>query len=107
MDRPYFVIVDEPTVCVDRTIRKAVRPLIQFSIWLDEAAVVNLLAIRVGDYKLYPGFIQVTHLWNQRMPDVLVLNDRHRLHHFTRCKSERSRTQRCDQLVVVRLANCE
>src|ERR1700760_1610610 len=100
MDRPYLVIVDEHSVSVHRAIRKAMRPLVQLSIGFDKAAVIDLLAIRVGDRKLRPRLIQIAHLWNQRMADIFILNDNHRLHDIIWRKIERRRTQWCNQLVI-------
>ena len=88
MDGPDFVIVDELAIDVDRAIGEAVRPLVQHSIRLDKAAMIDFLARRVLGRELNPGFVEIAHLGDQRVPNVLVLNHHQGLHHFTRLEVE-------------------
>ena len=75
MNGPDLVVVDEVAGEVDGAIGEAVRARLERSIWLEESALVNPGAGRVLDGELHPRFIQVAHLGDERVADVLVLDD--------------------------------
>ena len=82
VDGPDLVVVDEVAGEVDGAVGEAVRSGFERSIFLEISALVDPGAGRVFDGELHPRFIQVAHLWDKGVADVLVLDDNVRLDQF-------------------------
>src|ERR1700733_8105213 len=75
MNGPDLVVVYEVAGEVDGAIGEAVRSRLQCSILLEVSALVDCGAGRILDGELHPRFVQVADLRDERVANVLVLDD--------------------------------
>src|SRR5271168_5102099 len=79
VDRPYFVIIDKLSLQIYRTVGEAMCAFVKGPIRLQEAAMVDVFPSTVLHGELGPGLIEVPDLGDQRVADVLVLDNHQRL----------------------------
>ena len=94
------MVVDKLAFVGHRAIGEAVRARVEHAVGLEEAAVIDLLAGRVLHRELDPGLVEIAHLGNQRVADVLVLNDDIGFDDVVGREVIGSLAERRDQLVV-------
>src|ERR1700678_4176203 len=79
VDGPNLMIVHELAICIYRAIGEAVRSRVERAIRLKETAVVDFGSVAVFHLKLHPRLVQIADFRNERVADVLVLDDDHGL----------------------------
>ena len=88
MDGRDFVIVDKLAGKIHRPVGEAVRASIQHAVGLQKSAVINIFPGSVFYDDLDPRLVEIANLGNQRVANVLVLDDDVSLHHVVRLKPE-------------------
>ena len=75
MRQPDLVLVEQFAFFRNQPVGVAVRILVEISVRLEIAAVINELSARVLHLKRHPGFIEIALFGNQAMADFLILDD--------------------------------
>ncbi len=103
MDGRDLVIVDKLAGEIHRPVGEAVRASIQHAIGLQETTVIDILPGGIFYHNLDPCLVEIANLGNERVANILVLDDDECLHHLVWLQAKWDGAKGSDHFVVAGL----